>query len=134
MSCCTGCVSGHGSALTPGNSITNGAGHVLDLQGDGNLVVYGDSRAVLFASGTSNGMSTGMFSSTNDVNRLELQSGDNNLVLYHDDGYASWSSQTTVSSGHAILAFFYTSVCVVCLLYTSPSPRDATLSRMPSSA
>ena len=26
------------------------------------------------------------------------------------------------------------SVCVCCLLYTSPSPRDATLSRMPSSA
>ena len=25
-------------------------------------------------------------------------------------------------------------VCVCCLLYTSPSPRDATLSRMPSSA
>ena len=24
--------------------------------------------------------------------------------------------------------------CVFCLLYTSPSPRDATLSRMPSSA
>ena len=24
--------------------------------------------------------------------------------------------------------------CVSCLLYTSPSPRDATLSRMPSSA
>ena len=24
--------------------------------------------------------------------------------------------------------------CLVCLLYTSPSPRDATLSRMPSSA
>ena len=33
---------------------------------------------------------------------------------------------------------FYTArcvcVCVCCLLYTSPSPRDATLSRMPSSA
>ena len=25
-------------------------------------------------------------------------------------------------------------VCTTCLLYTSPSPRDATLSRMPSSA
>ena len=25
-------------------------------------------------------------------------------------------------------------VCLTCLLYTSPSPRDATLSRMPSSA
>ena len=24
--------------------------------------------------------------------------------------------------------------CYLCLLYTSPSPRDATLSRMPSSA
>ena len=24
--------------------------------------------------------------------------------------------------------------CIFCLLYTSPSPRDATLSRMPSSA
>ena len=34
--------------------------------------------------------------------------------------------------------FFYHSNCkppgIVCLLYTSPSPRDATLSRMPSSA
>ena len=26
------------------------------------------------------------------------------------------------------------SLCLTCLLYTSPSPRDATLSRMPSSA
>ena len=26
------------------------------------------------------------------------------------------------------------SICKICLLYTSPSPRDATLSRMPSSA
>ena len=25
-------------------------------------------------------------------------------------------------------------ICGICLLYTSPSPRDATLSRMPSSA
>ena len=25
-------------------------------------------------------------------------------------------------------------MCIACLLYTSPSPRDATLSRMPSSA
>ena len=28
----------------------------------------------------------------------------------------------------------YLSKCKICLLYTSPSPRDATLSRMPSSA
>ena len=28
----------------------------------------------------------------------------------------------------------HTDQCDICLLYTSPSPRDATLSRMPSSA
>ena len=29
---------------------------------------------------------------------------------------------------------YYQIVYTICLLYTSPSPRDATLSRMPSSA
>ena len=29
---------------------------------------------------------------------------------------------------------FYAATCLVCLLYTSPSPRDRTRSRMPSSA
>ena len=29
---------------------------------------------------------------------------------------------------------FYLLLNAICLLYTSPSPRDATLSRMPSSA
>ena len=33
----------------------------------------------------------------------------------------------------ALLAF-YLGTRFLCLLYTSPSPRDATLSRMPSSA
>ena len=33
-----------------------------------------------------------------------------------------------------LIANFYTTVVRGCLLYTSPSPRDATLSRMPSSA
>ena len=34
----------------------------------------------------------------------------------------------------AAVLLFVSSSCRVCLLYTSPSPRDATLSRMPSSA
>ena len=36
---------------------------------------------------------------------------------------------TLIGSNNYILAY-----CHICLLYTSPSPRDATLSRMPSSA
>ena len=32
------------------------------------------------------------------------------------------------------LLWINTAVLIICLLYTSPSPRDATLSRMPSSA
>ena len=35
--------------------------------------------------------------------------------------------------GVSLLNLFF-AVWLVCLLYTSPSPRDATLSRMPSSA
>ena len=45
--------------------------------------------------------------------------------------YTAWRSYdfltTTVPTGFEILA-------LVCLLYTSPSPRDRTRSRMPSSA
>ena len=33
-----------------------------------------------------------------------------------------------------ISRFLYGALFMLCLLYTSPSPRDATLSRMPSSA
>ena len=36
--------------------------------------------------------------------------------------------------GYSPLEAIYMTVITVCLLYTSPSPRDATLSRMPSSA
>ena len=38
-------------------------------------------------------------------------------------------------SGSAFIAYYASKKqCHSCLLYTSPSPRDATLSRMPSSA
>ena len=46
--------------------------------------------------------------------------GDDFLQIF--DG--GWQSNTTKSRLNAM----------ICLLYTSPSPRDATLSRMPSSA
>ena len=43
----------------------------------------------------------------------------------------------TLHMGHSFqyaIMDFYTRYHHICLLYTSPSPRDATLSRMPSSA
>ena len=48
--------------------------------------------------------------------------GERMLIFTH---FASWGEK---------LAEHLTEVTVTCLLYTSPSPRDATLSRMPSSA
>ena len=39
-----------------------------------------------------------------------------------------------VSSGMAAITYAIQCICDVCLLYTSPSPRDRTRSRMPSSA
>ena len=45
-------------------------------------------------------------------------------------------SKITPEEAHAIgvEAYVYFYPLLTCLLYTSPSPRDATLSRMPSSA
>ena len=42
-------------------------------------------------------------------------------------------AQLLITSGANVDHSRYAVVCA-CLLYTSPSPRDATLSRMPSSA
>ena len=52
---------------------------------------------------------------------------------------AKWWRQNGAMLGIALLtiavsSFYFLSWSKVCLLYTSPSPRDATLSRMPSSA
>ena len=63
------------------------------------------------------------------------EASDNLVVLMHGlttskDIYNDMTFDLT-SKGFQVLSFdFYGS----CLLYTSPSPRDATLSRMPSSA
>ena len=53
--------------------------------------------------------------------------------------FGSWSSRTTSGGGYKAVTRYGTydphpGPLLDCLLYTSPSPRDATLSRMPSSA
>ena len=47
---------------------------------------------------------------------------------------ASRGDQATLASEAALLAAYLDVLAVRCLLYTSPSPRDGLLSRMPSSA
>ena len=56
--------------------------------------------------------------------------------LFGPDG-ASLASKTSITRGPPVVAVALSSDPILpyrCLLYTSPSPRDATLSRMPSSA
>ena len=44
-----------------------------------------------------------------------------------------WSRYSEITNGRFAMIGFL-AIILICLLYTSPSPRDATLSRMPSSA
>ena len=43
-------------------------------------------------------------------------------------------SKPTIISVHQVRIYFAWPYCIICLLYTSPSPRDQRGSRMPSSA
>ena len=72
----------------------------------------------------------------NNIGESELQQmkfpikGIQNLLKYRAKG----GSINTVSQFKRIWGFEQIEDSFLCLLYTSPSPRDATLSRMPSSA
>ena len=48
---------------------------------------------------------------------------------------AEWRTRCDLAACYRLLHHYkMTDLIYTCLLYTSPSPRDATLSRMPSSA
>ena len=55
---------------------------------------------------------------------------DNNVAKLRD----LWDQGLPTAQIGKLLGFTKNAVVGNCLLYTSPSPRDATLSRMPSSA
>ena len=57
--------------------------------------------------------------------RVRNWSGDDHYIDFGEDAFMAYTS---------VNRDFDTDVLRICLLYTSPSPRDATLSRMPSSA
>ena len=68
---------------------------------------------------------------------LEGNFVDGMLVESSSDSFVKWVPKTKFSSLELSDGGSYKGMVtrgIDCLLYTSPSPRDATLSRMPSSA
>ena len=59
-------------------------------------------------------------------------SGTNNIYVLHHNAVASTATHPAAQDLTAVNGTF--TGTVTCLLYTSPSPRDGLLSRMPSSA
>ena len=68
-------------------------------------------------------------SGTNDQDQLKaMAAGANVAVVFKDKLPSTWMSRKVIDGDAHDLRF------KDCLLYTSPSPRDGLLSRMPSSA
>ena len=103
-----------------GAIITGGRVANLEIRPDGSGVCWtaGGSRAVILMGGY---IGSAIFG---------------NLLFYIGSRANNTVAKTTIYILAGIMVFvglvWYTSL--FCLLYTSPSPRDATLSRMPSSA
>ena len=68
--------------------------------------------------------------SINDENKWLEKTGDQSVAKYVLENNDLGSFSGKINEGEGVGEIQYSS----CLLYTSPSPRDATLSRMPSSA
>ena len=89
---------------------------------------------VIDASSSSNGLSFSYLWNTNNGN---VDFGNNTLTPQVSDGgdyeLIIFNSLNGCSDSLTI-AVVQDTIAPICLLYTSPSPRDATLSRMPSSA
>ena len=56
------------------------------------------------------------------------------MDVFPDFGGVGGAADLRSIVGALLMFVLVTAVLMLCLLYTSPSPRDATLSRMPSSA
>ena len=61
-----------------------------------------------------------------------------NAVCMHEEDYGLLWKHTDAKTGRSRAVrsrrLVVSSICTICLLYTSPSPRDLSTSRMPSSA
>ena len=70
----------------------------------------------------------------NTIGKVQQWHGNAGAVVRCWAFYRRYGRELERMSEHAVLNANYLRFKIICLLYTSPSPRDATLSRMPSSA
>ena len=66
--------------------------------------------------------------------KAEKHGNDRHMLQYYKGYMLLWEQFKAEVTTLGFLAFIMWVFAQACLLYTSPSPRDATLSRMPSSA
>ena len=92
------------------------------------IEAFGNKKIILTERGTFMGYNM----LVNDMRSLSIMSETNYPVCY--DGTHSIQMPTSMGDISGGQREFIPSLVRACLLYTSPSPRDATLSRMPSSA
>ena len=64
---------------------------------------------------------------------LEIKTVGQKLYEFTDQTI-DWINKSNFNNGILNLSIQHTSASLICLLYTSPSPRDREKSRMPSSA
>ena len=56
------------------------------------------------------------------------------IAKFWQETYVPWAVMNKLGADHARYGISHDDPSITCLLYTSPSPRDGLLSRMPSSA
>ena len=81
---------------------------------------------------------TSYFSSFKSCHALKLNKSIKTLCSYVECSYKRYYPQLEYSYCKIVVCLSIKTICfhqdTICLLYTSPSPRDGLLSRMPSSA
>ena len=83
-----------------------------------------------------NGMTTFQYSAKDDLGLVDTTPATGTITItpVNDDPVATDDDFATTEGGTCTIDAVNELLNNDCLLYTSPSPRDATLSRMPSSA